>query len=189
MTRRSESGLAQALDLDAAAVAASEAIRGEQPVQPDIFAGEHALGQLTGRDNQPLPVRGVGRPAGSLNKTTRELRDYINRTGKNPVLWLADMVATPVDVLARTLKCKPLEAAEFARKCAVELARYTDQAMPTAVQVQGANAGMLVVNLGVPVDQGAGGLAGMALREGDQGPIIDVEPDEAADDAAETPSE
>jgi hypothetical protein len=73
---------------------------------------------------------------------------------------MAEIVATPISVLAQSLGCKPIEAAEFWRKVASDLAGYVHQKLPTAVQVSGANAGMLVI-----MPRGMeGGTAGLDLR-------------------------
>jgi hypothetical protein len=82
----------------------------------------------------------------------------IESTGRHPILAMAEIVATPIDVIAATLACTRLEAAEYHRKVMSDLAPYVAQRLPLAVQVQGATAGMLVINMGGPVGEGSIGL-------------------------------
>lgn len=134
--------------------------------QLGLFAGESVFGRIRMPDGAKPPQTGPGRPRGSTNRTTRDLVKLIQSTGRHPLLAMAEIVATPIDVIAATLGCKRIEAAEYQRKVMSDLAPYVAQKLPTAVQVVGANAGMLVINLGGPVGEAVRGLD-MRLIEGD----------------------
>ena len=66
-------------------------------------------------------------------------------------------------MISATLGCKKLEAAEYHRKVMSDLAPYLEQKLPQAVQVQGATAGMLVLNLGGALGEG-GSSIGLDLK-------------------------
>lgn len=195
MSGKAEGGLRGALELDqaarqlasdldrgrAAAAKSGEAgdgapgAPGDGGADPDaaqlgLFAGESVFGQIRRPDGVNLPRSGPGRPRGSTNRTTRDLVKLITATGKHPLLAMAEIVSTPIDVIAATLCCTRLEAAEYHRKVMSDLAPYVGQKMPTAVQIAGANAGLLVINLGGPLGEAAKGLD-MRLIEGEAQPV------------------
>ncbi len=150
-----QTGLTAALDLDGKA----RELGGEgedAPVQHEMFAGSSVFGTLRTGDGKTVPGA-PGRPKGARNRSTRDLVKLIEATGRHPILAMAEIVATPIDVIARTLGCTKLEAAEYHRKVVSDLAPYVAQKLPTAVQVQGADAGMLVINLGGLAGGGDGG--------------------------------
>lgn len=120
-----------------------------EQVELDIFADLAVLGDPV---NKLIPARGgPGRPKGAKNKRTQEWSDFILARHRSPLMGLAEIVSTPIPILAQQLSCKRIEAAEFWRKCSVELARYLHQAQPVAVQVDHPTAGMLtVINLAAP---------------------------------------
>ena len=162
MAGKPDQGLKGALELDQAATdlekeraGAAEKAAGEQMM---LFAERSVFGTLREPDGAKHVQQGPGRPRGSTNRTTRDLVKLIERTGRHPLLAMAEIVATPIDVIAATLGCKKIEAAEYHRKVMSDLAPYVAQKLPTAIQIEGANAGMLVINLG--------GAAGEAHRLG-----------------------
>lgn len=157
MGAEKDSGLRSALDLDrkAKALAADGRDQGE-PGLLDLFAGTSVFGHVKEPNKDRRPVGG-GRPKGAINRTTRDLVKLIEATGRHPIIAMAEIVATPIDVIAATLGCSPLEAAEYHRKVMSDLAPYVAQKLPTAVQISGANAGVLVVHLGdKPADEELG---------------------------------
>lgn len=189
MSGKADGGLRDALGLDhaaralandldrgrAAAAKTGEAAPGAAGADPDaeqlgLFGGQSVFGQLRLPDGANLPRSGPGRPRGSTNRTTRDLVKLITANGKHPLLAMAEIVSTPIDVLAETLGCTKLEAAEYHRKVMSDLAPYVAQKLPTAVQIAGANAGMLVINLGGPLGEAARGLD-MRLIEGEAQPV------------------
>jgi len=159
------SGVAKALNLDerARALAVETAAADPAAGQLGLFEGSSVFGTLV-VDGQRIVPNGRGRPKGSVNKTTADLVKLIQNTGRHPLLAMAEIVATPIDVLAATLGCKKIEAAEYHRKVMSDLAPYVAQRQPQAVQVEGANAGMLVLNIGVAVAAGVAGPFGLDMR-------------------------
>ncbi|EKF43319.1 hypothetical protein NA8A_04788 [Nitratireductor indicus C115] len=163
-------GLDAALGLSESARGLSEKIDAERegaPIQNELFAGQSVFGALRLTDGRTVST-GPGRPKGARNKTTRDLAKLIQATGRDPLLAMAEIVATPIDVIARTLGCKKIEAAEYHRKVMSDLAPYVHQKLPTAVQVQGATAGMLVIQMGNTGPGGGGEGLPMRLIEGEQ---------------------
>lgn len=165
MAGHADGGLKDALALDQAArdletgsaAAAETGAADADAGQLGLFASSHPLGELK-RPGGEIVRAGPGRPRGSLNRSTRDLVKLITARGKHPLLGLAEIVATPVDVLAATLGCKRIEAAEYQRKCRADLLPYVSQKLPTAIQIEGGNAGMLVINLGGALGEAAKGL-------------------------------
>lgn len=127
-------------------------------VQHDLFAGSSVFGTVLDADFKPVATGGRGRPKGSKSRTTQQLIKLISETGRHPVLAMAEIVSTPIDAIARTLSCTKLEAAEYHRKVMSDLAPYVAQRLPQAVQISGANAGMLMINLGGNMDEALRGL-------------------------------
>jgi hypothetical protein len=125
---------------------------GEAPAetaeQLDLLAQEPFLGEIR---REGRSIGRVGRPPGARNKRTQEWADYILSRGRSPLEALAEVVNTPLEDLRAKLKCDLLEAAEFWRKCVEALAPYVHQRMPQAVQVDGANAGLItIINMSAP---------------------------------------
>lgn len=166
MAEDASHGLRGALGLDQAAddlnrsraAAAEKAAKAAAAELPGLFADRSVFGTLKLDDAGKTETRGPGRPRGSLNRRTAALAEYAARLGGNPILKMIEIVATPIDVIARTFDCKRIEAAEYHRKVCSDLGSYIEQRLPTAIQLTGANAGMLVVNLGGPVGAQATGL-------------------------------
>lgn len=193
MAGKPDGGLREALQLDQAArdLVETGAAAAENPADPvaeqlGFFSADSVFGQIKVPEGRELPRSGPGRPRGSVNRTTRDLVKLIESTGRHPLLAMAEIVATPIDVIARTLGCDKLEAAEYHRKVMSDLAPYVAQKLPTAVQIQGANAGMLVINLGGPAGEGGSDI-GLAMRviEHEQNQSLS---DGEADASHDTPS-
>jgi hypothetical protein len=105
----------------------------------------------------PIQVNGEtgnrprGRPKGSKNRRSSELARYILSRHRNPVEAAAEVVDAPLTELATVLSCTKLEAAEYWRKCAEFVARYTLQTMPQSLNLQTPLAGYLtVINMSAP---------------------------------------
>lgn len=148
MAGKPDGGLKDALQLDQAAreIVSGRAAGADNAdrVQDDLFAGSSVFGTIKLADGREHSRGGPGRPRGP-SKVTKDLVKLIQETGRHPILAMAEIVATPIDVIAQTLGCKKIEAAEYHRKVMSDLAPYVAQKMPTAVQVQGATAGTFTV--------------------------------------------
>lgn len=118
---------------------------GEPPgdVEPDMFGGLALLGELQGPEGRKRA--GPGRPPGARNKQTAEWAEYILARHRSPLIGLAEVVSTPVHELATALGCKRIEAAEFWRKCAKDLAEYVHQKAPVQLQINEQFAGALLI--------------------------------------------
>jgi hypothetical protein len=187
MASKPDGGLKDALDLDQARAALAEKPAADHEAAAlDLFAGESVFGRIR-RPGGETVRSGPGRPRGSLNRSTRDLVKLIESTGKNPIMAMAEIVATPIDVIAATLGCKKIEAAEYHRKVMSDLAPYVAQKLPTAVQVQGANAGMLVINTGAPLTHEALKAFAMQILDGSW-PAIEHEENQALSEDEAAPS-
>lgn len=194
MAGKPDGGLREVLGLNQAAddlhrERAADAENGAAE-QAELFPGSSVFGMLKMPEGREPPRSGPGRPRGSRNRRTLDLADYATKLGGNPVLRMIEIVATPIDVIAKTLGCKLIEAAEYHRKVMSDLGPYIEQKLPTAVQLQGANAGMLVINLGGPVGQQAVGLDITLINQNsaDAARIIEHEENQAlSDDAGSAP--
>jgi hypothetical protein len=188
MSGKRDGGLADALQLERAVAQLAEQGASAEEIQLGLFSGGSVFGTIRTPEGGELARSGPGRPRGSRNRTTRDLVKLIEGHGRHPVIAMAEIVATPIDVLAKTLGCKKIEAAEYHRKVMADLAPYVAQKLPTAVQVQGANAGLLVINTGAPVDKAA--IVGLAMQvvQGGQWPLIDGEENQGVSGETGDPS-
>lgn len=160
-----ETGLTKALDLDARALELAE--RTAEDVQLALFEGSSVFGTLRVEGQRIVP-NGRGRPRGSVNRTTADMVKLIQSTGRHPLLAMAEIVATPINVIAETLGCTMLEAATYHRQVMSDLAPYVAQRMPLALQVEGANAG----TLNLVINAVAGAAAGLGMTLADEAHII-----------------
>ena len=76
-----------------------------------------------------------GRKVGSLNRRTREFREYLLRLGPHPGAVLARIYSRPVELLAAELGCDKAAAAQLQVRCAVEALPYVEGKMPVNVNV------------------------------------------------------
>ena len=189
MSREKGRAIEGELGLDQAARDLAHNGDGEGEVQLSIFREQSVFGTIRTPDGGEIRRSGPGRPRGSKNRTTTDLIRLIETTGRHPILAMAEIVATPIEVIAKTLGCSKAVAAEYHRKVMADLAPYVAQKLPTAIQLQGGNAGMLVINTGAPVDQAAiVGLA-MKLTSGEvKLPVIDHEENQALSGDDDAPS-
>jgi len=113
--------------------------------------------------------RGPGRPAGSQNRTTEQMRRLFLARNRDPLMAAGEIISTPIDVLRVQLGCDMLEAAEFWRKVLVDVLPYIHQKRPIAIEGGGVSAGVLNVIIGMPGNP-AGGEIGVSMRlvEGEQ---------------------
>lgn len=81
--------------------------------------------------------RGPGRPPGSPNKATADLRRFLLARFKHPVVALAEVYSIPTDALAAALGIEPRDALTLQIRAAAEVAPYVDSKMPAKVAVTG----------------------------------------------------
>lgn len=148
---------------------------GGEPITSEHLAEQSLLGEIV-VDGERVKRAGPGRPKGSINKETRQMAEFILQRYRSPLIGLAELVNTPIPLLARQLGCDRLEAAEFWRKCAKDLAEYVHQRMPTAIEIDEKVAGMIMVlnQDGMPADK-AQAVAQSAFGLPIDAPIKDVE--------------
>jgi len=80
-------------------------------------------------------ARGVGRPPGSANKRTKDVRDYLLSRYAHPLEVLAQIISRPIDQIVAETGCKPIEALALVKSAAAELAPYVEGKMPVAVDL------------------------------------------------------
>lgn len=173
VTKAERSALAQALELQSQKMLAEMPDGGE--VQEDMFAGMSLLGDLA-VDGARVKRAGPGRPRGSINKSTKEMAEFILARYRSPLIGLAEIVNTPVPLLAQQLGCTRLEALGEWRQCAKALAEYIHQKMPTAIEVDEKVAGaIMVLNAGGLPQEQAETVARSAFGLDIGSPLEDVE--------------
>ncbi|GLI25635.1 hypothetical protein GGQ86_000378 [Xanthobacter flavus] len=103
--------------------------------------------------------RGPGRPPGSANRLTKDIRKLILAKHCHPLLALAEIYSMDAKELAKHLECKPIDALNTQIRAAAELAPYL-AAKQAAVDDSG--------NVALPVLQlNFGGPAPAALAASD----------------------
>lgn len=127
--------------------------------QPDMFAGERPT--LSAFEKRVQGTR--GRPVGSVNKRTEYWANFILSRYQSPLVLLAEIYSTPTAELAKEMACDPDQAVKLRKSAAEALAPYVHQRMPTAVQLDGANAGMLIVGRVEPGSAAAAAVQSMGL--------------------------
>lgn len=99
----------------------------------DLNGPEGAEGPLTAALEQR--ARGPGRPRGSPNKKTEDLRRFVLARFKHPVVAAAELYSMPATSLAAILDCDPLEAATLQLKAMAFVGPYVDSTMPARMQI------------------------------------------------------
>jgi len=99
-----------------------------------------------------------GRPAGSANRSTVELRRWLLAGGIVPQKWMADWLLISPEELGKRLGCSTAQAFDRQTRLAIELAPYLVPKM-APVGDDGKAAPMLVINMGGSGAAQAGGLA------------------------------
>jgi len=108
--------------------------------------------------------RGLGRPPGSGNKTTLEWAKFINARYTNPLIFLSETVNRPVRQLAKELKCSRIEAFKVQQAAAAKLLEYTNQKMPTTLEL--GNDGDMILQINT-------GWSGPVVQPGDDAKPVD----------------
>lgn len=108
---------------------------GHTPAPGEIAGGADLLGAFEaellpfdGHAVHPPAKRGPGRPAGSVNRTTRQLQSFLLQKGyRDPAEFLAATMSQDTRELATRLGCEPVEALKVQRAAAVDLMPYFHQ--------------------------------------------------------------
>lgn len=138
------------------------------------------------RGNDVQRGGGRGRPKGSQNRTTEQMRRLFLSRHRDPLMAAGEIISTPIDVLRTQLGCDMLEAAEFWRKVLVDVLPYIHQKRPIAIEGGGVSAGVLNVIIGTPGGNPAGGEFGVSMRlvDGEQNqPLSDDQGEQSHDEA------
>lgn len=138
----------------------------------DLFADlDEALGDLAGHAIAPPAKRGPGRPAGSVNRTTKQLQGWLMARGyRDPAEFLASIMSADTIALARKLGIEDkAEVLKVQVKAAGELLPYFHQQMPKQVELQGERPRALIV-----INEAGGGIRAPNSRGGLS--IHDLEP-------------
>lgn len=119
---------------------------------------------------EPMPPAAPrGRPAGAVNRTSADLREFLAARGADPRLHLARRLAISAADLAKELKCGALEAAALQDRAAAALLPYVQSKAPQEHHVTGEHL-TLVLSDGGPADREAG-LVGRAVT---LGPVLNL---------------
>ena len=94
-----------------------------------------ANGSDEAEKRQDVQKRGRGRPPGSVNKNTLDWAKYINSRYTNPLIFMAECINRPVKDLAKELGCTLEKAFAFQMAAATKLTEFTNQKMPTTVDL------------------------------------------------------
>lgn len=116
---------------------------------------------------QTAQIRGLGRPPGAGNKSTLEWAKFINSRYTNPLIFLSETVNRPVQQLADELKCSPLEAFKVQQAAAFKALEYTNQKMPTTLEL--GNDGDMILQINTAWT----GQAGPAVQPGDDARAVE----------------
>lgn len=117
--------------IGAAVAAAAQGLAAGKPapVQDEMFAapaipapGQRLEGQALADEQERR--RKAGRPPGSQNKATKQLREWLLRGGVLPQKWMMDFLLVEPEQLAQRLKCTVLEAFDRQVSLADKLAVY-----------------------------------------------------------------
>lgn len=151
--------------------------QGELPIDPLRELGL-PIGKNVERMRAAKP-KGPGRPAGSLNRRTVDMAEYLLSKYTSPLERLAQIAVSPVDELSASLGCTKLEALQEVRLCAIALAPFLHSKMPLAVDVTNRKIIHLVIGEIPPGDPSVGG-GGVGLAN----EIIDLVATESGEESA-----
>lgn len=131
MAQGDGTGVIAALDSLSGAAAGAPTAEVQQEFL-DLDGPEGSEGPVTARH---VERRGPGRPPGSPNKRTEDLRRFVLSRFKHPVVALMEIGAMPAHELAEYLACKPLDALTLQIRALAEAAPYVDSKMPQRIQM------------------------------------------------------
>lgn len=97
-------------------------------------------------------VRGRGRPKNARNRATRQTLELILASRRDPLLFLADIVAMKPSEVRELYGCEGAQALGHQIGAAKELAQYLHSKKPTDVKVTGQGFVGVTIQLGAPGD-------------------------------------
>lgn len=122
-------------NLDNGIASAVDQVMSETPKEAFGWSGDQLSLLPTSPMMPKAQNRGLGRPPGSGNKSTIEWARYINARYTNPLIFLSETVNRPVEQLSKELNCSRLEAFKVQQAAAAKLLEYTNQKMPTTLEL------------------------------------------------------
>lgn len=102
---------------------------------------------------------GPGRPAGSRNKRTVEMANYLLSRYTSPLEVLAQIATARIDELSASLACTKLEALQEKRLAAIALKDHVHSKMPVAVDITNTKVVYLTITEDAPARSNGVGLA------------------------------
>lgn len=131
--------------IGAAMAKASADLAASQPVQDELF--EPAGRFMTADEAREERKRGRGRPQGAANKSSGDLRKYLQHQGVDPHLIKAQWLTISPEEMAARLRCTVLEAYQEQQKLAESLMPYV-RAKLAPVDDHGNTVPFMVFNMG-----------------------------------------
>jgi hypothetical protein len=122
-----------------------------EPDQPDLLGddAEAEAGASADQFGQLATVRGRGgRPKDARNLATRETVRLIQATRRDPLMFLADVVAMRPSEVRQLYGCEGAQALGHQVRAASELSGYMHHKAPTAVRLSGDGFVGVMTNLG-----------------------------------------
>lgn len=128
-------------------------------------------------DEPPVAPRKPGRPAGSYNRTSAELRQYLQAMDADPTMALVrfyEQALRDPQGLARKLGCDPVEAVRLGVQAAGYVQPFVRSKAPVEHHVRGEHLTVVLQDSG-PRDPEAG----LHGRESAGGPVLDLSSSES----------
>lgn len=135
MADNSNVGVAAAIDALSGAAAGAPTQGNSGEVQQDFLDLDGPEGAESPVGAEHVRKRGPGRPPGSPNKRTEDLRRFVLSRFKHPVVALMEIGAMPAHELAAYLDCDREQALALQVRALAEAAPYVDSKMPQRIQV------------------------------------------------------
>lgn len=151
--------------------AVAEAMSGSEPDRSDLGGQGWLL------DEPPVAPRKPGRPAGSYNRSSSDLRNYLQALDADPTVALVrfyDQALGDPRKLAEKLGCEPLDVAKLGVQAAAAVQPYVRSKAPVEHHVKGD--GLTIVLGDVALKDPDAGLAGGVSGIG---PVLDLAPMES----------
>ena len=123
----------------------------------DLFNGPLDVGETTAK-------RGPGRPKGSKNRTTADMRRFLLANYRDPLMGVMDITAMTPRQIRKEWACKTKEAMNIWMWAVAKACEYLHQKQPQAVLVAGIQFHEVQVNLGRPPEASAETMFGRGVE-------------------------